>query len=145
MFSTMKIATLLSLAAAANAHFVLQIPTSLGFDDAVEATGPCDGFDPTSRSTGVTEWPINGGAIGVLTTHTHVTWKFNAALLSDTSKWVPLTKDIDQTGVGSYCVPQVAGNPAWVGQDAVLQVIQIGVDGTLYQVCAFDIFLKKTS
>lgn len=48
---------------------------------------------------------------------------------------MPISQDVDQTGVGNFCFGNVPGNSAWVGQDAVLQVVQIGADGTLYQVC----------
>lgn len=116
---------------------MLQIPTSLGFDDTVEDQGPCGSFDPTDRSTGVTDWPVNGDVVAVLTTHTHVTWEVNAALLSDVTTWVPLIPDIDRSGVGTFCLPSVPGNQAWVGKDAVLQVIQTGPDGVLYQVSAY--------
>lgn len=133
-FQTSPLVAVLALAAGGCAHFVLQIPTSLGFDDALEATGPCGSFKPTDRSTGVTTWPVGGGSVGVLTTHTQVTWNFKAALLSDPANFVSLVHDVSQKGVGSVCFPSIPGNPNWVGQDAVLQVIQNGVDGTLYQV-----------
>ncbi|KAH8650809.1 hypothetical protein BGZ60DRAFT_350022, partial [Tricladium varicosporioides] len=127
---------LLAFAASSSAHFVLQIPTSLGFDDALETTGPCGSFTPTDRSTGVTSWPVEGSSIGVLTTHTQVTWNFKAALLSDPTNFVSLVHDVSQKGVGSVCFPSIPGNPSWVGQDAILQVIQNGVDGTLFQCAA---------
>ena len=117
-----------------NAHFVLFNPVSLGYDDEHEDQGPCGTFDPTDRSTGVTDWPIGGNFINVLSTHTSVTWEFNAALISDVTNFVPLTPTLKQTGVGFFCEPQIPGNPDWVGQDAVLQVVQRGPDGVLYQV-----------
>ena len=131
-----RLAVLLGLGAVTNAHFVLQIPTSIGYDDTLESTGPCGSFDPSDRSKGVTDWPIGGYPVSVLTTHTTVTWDFKASLLSDVGTWVPLTPVLDQTGVGFFCEPSIPGNPAWVGQQAVLQVTQHGPDGVLYQVRA---------
>ncbi|KAH8879300.1 hypothetical protein GQ53DRAFT_756110 [Thozetella sp. PMI_491] len=67
----MKLSLLLSALSPAWAHFVLQIPTSLGFDDDAEADSPCGGFNATDR-TNVTNFPIKGGAVGVLTTNLNV-------------------------------------------------------------------------
>ncbi|KAF2243176.1 hypothetical protein BU26DRAFT_570570 [Trematosphaeria pertusa] len=103
---------LISFATIAHAHFVLQVPTSLGFDDAKETESPCGSFSATDRSTGVTNYPIAGAPVQMLTTHT------------------------SQTGVGTFCLPQVPVNAAWAGQDAILQVIQHGPDGTLFQCAA---------
>jgi hypothetical protein len=124
---------LLALSAVTKSHFVLQVPTSLGFDDDAEGTGPCGGFDATTR-TNVTNWPIKGGSIGVLTTHTEVTWEFKAALVSNLNNWVSLTPVLHQTGVGLFCEPTIPGKASWVGKKAVLQVIQHGDDGDLFQV-----------
>ncbi|KAH8655023.1 hypothetical protein BGZ60DRAFT_339493, partial [Tricladium varicosporioides] len=126
----------LALAASTSAHFVLQIPTSLGFDDTIESTGPCGGFTATDRSTGVTSWPVGGSSISVLTTHTTATFSIKAALLSNPTNFVPLVNDISQKGVGTVCFPSIPGNSAWAGQDAVLQIIQNGADGILYQCAA---------
>lgn len=125
---------LLGLALTANAHFVLQIPTSLGYNDELETTGPCDTFDPTDQSQGVTEWSVQGDSIGLLSTHPSVTWEINVALLSDTSNWRPLVQSFGQKGVGEVCFTNVPGFEAWVGKDAVLQLIQHAPDGKLYQV-----------
>ncbi|ORX98869.1 hypothetical protein BCR34DRAFT_495755 [Clohesyomyces aquaticus] len=129
-------ATLAALTAIARAHFVLQVPTSLGFDDAKETEGPCGSFSATDRSTGVTDYPISGAPLQMLTTHTSVTWDFKAALLSSPNDFSALLPVVQQTGVGTFCLPQVPGNAAWVGQDAILQVVQHGPDGILYQCAA---------
>ena len=131
LFSTAVL--LAGLSAYARAHFVLEIPTSLGFDDEAETEAPCGGFNPRLR-TNVTDWPIKGSAIGVLTTHDEATWEYKAALLSNLNHWVPLTRVLSQTGVGEFCEPIIPGKKSWVGQRAVLQVIQHGDDGDLYQV-----------
>ncbi|KAF2471659.1 uncharacterized protein BDR25DRAFT_222362 [Lindgomyces ingoldianus] len=130
---------LFSLFGLGHSHFVLQKPTSLGFDDDAESTGPCGGFTATDRSKGVTDWPIAGSSIEILTTHTTATWNFKAALVSNTSNWVPLTPPLIQTaGVGTLCEPQIPGLKGWVGKPAVLQVSQSGHDGNLYQCAAIQ-------
>lgn len=122
------------MVAAIQGHFVLELPTSLGYNGALEATAPCDTFDPTVRTT-VTNWPTGGSAIAFITTHPSVTWIYKVALISNLSTWVPLTRTLNQTsGTGFFCEPQVPRFFAWIGLPAVLQVTQNAPDGTLYQV-----------
>jgi hypothetical protein len=130
----MKPFTPIVFAAATRAHFVLQLPTSIGFDDSREDQGPCGSFDPTDRSKGITDWSVAGDNIAVLSTHTSVTWELNVALASSPGTWVPLVQPFAQRGVGSICFKAIPGFSAWTGQPAVLQVIQHGPDGILYQV-----------
>jgi len=129
-----RLAALLALPSLVASHFVLINPVSLGYDDTRELLGPCGGFTPTDRSTGVTDWPLSGSWINVLTTHEDVIWTYSMALLSDPTTWIPVTPKLHQLGVGQFCEPSMPPNPAWVGQDAILQVIQDAVDGLLYQV-----------
>jgi hypothetical protein len=77
-----KVLLLACIASHATAHFVLQLPASLGFNDTLETMSPCDSFDPTNRDT-VTFWPTGGYPVLVLTTHEDVTWDYNFALVSD--------------------------------------------------------------
>ncbi|KAH8650811.1 hypothetical protein BGZ60DRAFT_349435, partial [Tricladium varicosporioides] len=131
-----RLLLLLGLTSLSTAHFVLQYPISLGYDDAIENVFPCDGFNPANRSTGVTDWPIGGSAVLVLTTHPDVTWDINAALLSDLTTWRPIVPVLAQQGFGLFCEPQIPGPPEWVGQEAVLQLVQHAPNGLLYQCAA---------
>jgi Copper acquisition factor BIM1-like len=129
------LSVLASIVAITNAHFVLEIPTSLGYNDADEATAPCDTFDPTNRSGTITNWPIGGYAISVITTHPSVTWDIQAALTNDTTTWRRLVPVLNQTsGVGFFCEPQIPGLASWIGLPAVLQIRQHAPDGINYQV-----------
>ncbi len=95
--------------------------------------GPCGGFNATDR-TNVTEVSVAGAPVALITTHDESTFVFNAAKLSDLSHWVPLTMELHQTGEGDFCEPLVPGLKGWVGQDAVLQIVQNSTMGVLYQV-----------
>ncbi|KAK1749466.1 hypothetical protein QBC47DRAFT_274093, partial [Echria macrotheca] len=123
---------------AASAHFVLNYPTSIGFDDEKMAEGPCGSFDATDRSKGVTKWSVGGSNIAVLSTHGRVTWEFNVALASDPTKFLPLVQEFGQSGAGYICFKGVPGFASWVGQPVVLQVVQHGHDGLLYQCAAIE-------
>ncbi|EPS37515.1 hypothetical protein H072_8797 [Dactylellina haptotyla CBS 200.50] len=124
-----------ALLPAATAHFVLQVPVSLGFEDEKEDQSPCGGFDIKGRTT-VTDWPIGGYPIGVVSTHPDAVWQIRAALLENTSEFVDLVPDIKQQGMGNFCLSSIPGYAAWVGKDAVLQVIQTAADGQLFQCAA---------
>jgi hypothetical protein len=122
------------LATPITAHFILQIPTSIGYDDTNEGIAPCGNFNASDRSKGVKTWPVGGSAIKVLTTHTSVTWEYKMALLSNTASWTSVTPLLYQSGVPYFCEPQIPAPAAWAGLDAVLQVIQHTSHGDLYQV-----------
>ncbi|KAK6520194.1 hypothetical protein TWF506_000477 [Arthrobotrys conoides] len=127
---------LVGLASLTSAHFFLETPIAIGFDDLTLTEAPCGGFDPIDRNAGVTEWPVLGYPIALITTHLNVNWTFRAALLSDVNNWVDIFPRIHQTGVAEFCLPEVPGIEAWIGQDAVVQVIQEAPDGTLHQCAA---------
>ena len=125
---------LVGLASLTGAHFFLETPIAIGFDDLTLTEAPCGGFDPTDRSAGVTEWSVLGYPIALITTHLNVNWTFRAALLSDVTNWVDVFPRIHQTGIAEFCLPEVPGIEAWIGQDAVVQIIQEAPDGLLHQV-----------
>ncbi|TGJ62262.1 hypothetical protein EYR41_002241 [Orbilia oligospora] len=127
---------LVGLASLTSAHFFLDTPIAIGFDDLTLTEAPCGGFDPTDRSAGVTEWPVLGYPIALITTHLNVNWTFRAALLSDVTNWVDIFPRIHQTGIAEFCLPEVPGIEAWIGQDAVVQIIQEAPDGLLHQCAA---------
>lgn len=143
LLQTSQLSAIIGMAAVANAHFVLQYPNSLGFDDDAETTVPCDGFDATNR-TGASSFPLSGEAIQILTTHPDVVFDFNVALVSDLNTWVSLG-NIHQLGVGTFCFGSILGYAPWIGQPAVLQLIQHAPDGLLYQVRSridFPLYLR---
>ena len=137
--------TILCFSSLTLAHFVLQFPPSLGFDDVKEGQGPCGSFSiPSGDDTSVksTDWPIYGAAVDVLSTHPNALWTYRAALLNATDTWVTLQSNVTQQGVGDFCLPAVPGKKEWTGLSAVVQVTQNAVDGTLYQVFLL-IFLAR--
>ncbi|KAK4987446.1 hypothetical protein LTR66_007591 [Elasticomyces elasticus] len=129
-----------NLVVVTSAHFVLQLPKSLGYNDVLEAQPLCGSFDVASRNT-VTDWPIGGSAVSVLSTHPKATWQIRAALANDTGTWTDLIPSIAGAGLGDFCLPAVPGHAEWVGLDAVLQVTQSAADGTLYQCAAIKFVL----
>ena len=132
---------LLAFATLAVGHFILEVPTSIGYEDIKDGSPPCGGFDITSRA-GVTEWPLAGAPLKIISTHPGAQYTIQATLLTDAAtasggnfnftRMLPL---LTQSGRGGLCLPAVPGIAAWQGKDAVVQVIQEATDGQLYQVC----------
>jgi hypothetical protein len=129
-----KLLSLLSLVSSGTAHFFLQLPDSIGFSDNEMDQGPCGGFDPKTRDGPVTDWPINGHPVSLISTHQDVVWHVDAALLSDTSNFVPIVKPFRQTGVGEICFESIPGKESWIGKDVVISIYQVTNHGDLFQV-----------
>ena len=134
MRSFLQTATLLTaLAGSAFAHFTLEIPESIGFSDEKEGEAPCGSFDITDRKK-VSDFPVEGAHIFVKTGHPTTTWFIRGALLNDTETFVNLGNQVLQKGAGNLCVEDVKAPKEWAGKDGVIQVIQPGHHGNLYQV-----------
>lgn len=127
---------LLSLAvgvAQVNGHFNLNYPTTLGFDDDKESTGPCGGFEPSLDKT--TDFHIGGDVIAVKTTHPKSNWYFRATTNATAGGgWVNILPEIEQTGLGSYCEQNLKLPDSFAGKKGFVQAVQHAADGDLYQV-----------
>lgn len=130
-----SLASLVSIwTACASAHFILQYPGSLGFDDDIEATAPCGGFTPTFNSSDDSV-PIGGFPVSVLSTHPAADWLFRATLDQQAPfNWTNLLPVVSETGLGQFCLPNLQAPDDFAGKTGLIQVIQDGPDGTLYQV-----------
>jgi hypothetical protein len=129
---------LVGLAAAARvqAHFTLQYPPTVGFSDDIEDQEPCGGFTPDFSNA--TDFHVGGDAIAVKSTHPHSNWKIRATTDKTASgNWTDLVPTIKQSGLGDFCQPSVPAAESLVGQQGVIQIVQSGDDGSLYQVRTF--------
>ncbi|KAI9655256.1 MAG: hypothetical protein M1829_000669 [Trizodia sp. TS-e1964] len=142
-FPWRSVALLLAAACQSTAHFVLQYPTSLGFDDTLEGTGPCGGLPITSDNAA--DFHVGGEPVAMITTHPAATWLFRATLdLTGSGNFSNLVPAISQTGVGSFCESSIPAPAAWLGQKGIVQVVQNAIDGLLYQ-CAVVNFVAGTA
>lgn len=124
----------LSLASLTSAHFILQYPHSLGFNDAAEATAPCGGFD-VSFNASDDSVPVDGFPVSMLSTHPASDWLFRATLdQKEPFNWTNLLPVVSETGLGQFCLPNLKAPADFTGKTGLLQVIQHGPDGVLYQV-----------
>jgi hypothetical protein len=121
----------------ATAHFLLQYPPTIGFDDSREATPPCGSFTVDFSQDNVTDFYVDGSAIAVTSIHPEATWLFRATLdlNATTGNWSGLLPTVQQTGLGNYCEPSLsAPSSSWAGRKGVIGVVQDAPDGILYQV-----------
>lgn len=125
---------LLLLAGVAQSHFVLNYPISLGFDDDTELSAPCGGFDVVFADND-TSVQVGGFAVGVRSTHLAAGFLFRATI-SQTApyNWINLLTVVSETGLGEICLPALNAPSEFAGQKGLVQVIQDGPDGMLYQV-----------
>jgi hypothetical protein len=117
------------------AHFLLNYPPTIGFDDALEATPPCGSFTLDFSTDNVTNFSVGGDSLAMTSIHPKATWLFRATLNQNASgNWTDLLPAIVQTGLGDYCERDVMVPSSFAGSKGVIQVVQDAPDGILYQV-----------
>jgi hypothetical protein len=117
------------------AHFYLNYPTTIGFDDSLEGLPPCGSFSVDFSTDNITNFHVGGDSLAMTSIHPQATWLFRATLDKTASgNWTDLLPAIVQTGLGDYCEPDVLVPASWAGSNGVIQVVQDAPDGILYQV-----------
>ncbi|KAI0132409.1 hypothetical protein BJ170DRAFT_247525 [Xylariales sp. AK1849] len=134
MQSTFSRLISLFLLAIATASFTLNNPMPIIITPS-NTTLPCGGFNIANGTT-VTQWPVNGHDVSVSVKDFSSFFDFKAALLSDLTNWVSLRSTITISLSGTYCWSRIRGYSEWMGQDAVLQVIQYVGNGVYNYQCA---------
>ena len=125
--------TLSALLVVSSGHFVLNYPPSLGFDDSVEATGPCGGF-PIVFNASDTSVPVDGFTAAMFTTHPQTQWLLRATLSkAEPFNWTNLLPVVDEIGPGNFCLPSLKAPAEFAGKAGLIQVTQAAADGALYQ------------
>ena len=117
------------------AHFLLNYPPTIGFDDSLEATPPCGSFTVDFAKDNVTNFSVGGDSLAMTSIHPKATWLFRATLdLTASGNWTDLLPAVVQVGLGDYCEPDVTVPASFAGSKGVIQVVQDAPDGILYQV-----------
>lgn len=130
-----KSLTLLALLPSTLAHFVLNYPPPLGpLDEDNEGTAPCGGLDINNPGN-VTDVTVGGFSIASRSTHPQANWLFRVTTSTqEPYNWTNVLPVVSQSGLGDFCLPSLSVPDSFVGQQAILQVTQGAVDGSLYQV-----------
>ncbi|KAE8449633.1 hypothetical protein EG329_007963 [Mollisiaceae sp. DMI_Dod_QoI] len=118
--------------ASANAHFVLNYPDSLGFNQNTEDSSPCGGATLSFSNT--TAFHVSGDAIALTTLHPQSDFLYRATTdQTAAGNWTVLSL-IAEYGLGAFCEPGLSVPVSWVGQTGLLQIVQNAEDGIHYQV-----------
>jgi len=124
-----------SLIGQSTAHFLLNYPPTIGFDDALEATPPCGSFHVNFTTDNVTDFHVGGDSLAMTSIHPQATWLFRATLDQTAGgNFTTLLPADRQTGLGDYCERDVMVPASFAGSKGVIQVVQDAPDGILYQV-----------
>jgi hypothetical protein len=129
----------LALAPVALAHFNLEYPSTRGFDEDKESTGPCGGFDTVSSQRA--DFPISGAPIQLKLGHQQTNLAVYLAVGDNPSNGfsVVLHPQIQVSGFGEFCLGDVSipsNLNVTDGTKATIQVItNAHGEGGLYQVC----------
>lgn len=116
------------------AHFILQSPASLGFDDDNESESPCGGF-AVSFNGSLDPASVGGFPVSMLSTHPAADFLFRATLDQQAPfNFTNLLPVVSETGLGQFCLPNLQAPEEFAGKTGLVQVIQKGPDGILYQV-----------
>ena len=124
---------LLALLPSTFAHFILNSPPSLGFDDDKEGTAPCGGFDINFNNVS----DVTAGAFSITsqTSHPQASWLFRVTTSTqEPFNWTNILPIVSQSGLGDFCISNLTVPDSFVGQQAIIQITQSAVDGDLYQV-----------
>ncbi|KAF9875271.1 hypothetical protein CkaCkLH20_07091 [Colletotrichum karsti] len=133
------VAAALLLVSAAQAHFKLNAPPTIGFSDDDEGKAPCGSFTPDFTKNNVTDFHVDGEAVALLLAHPTANWLFRGTLDKTAGgNWKQLFPIVQQTGLGDFCEPSVTAPASWVGKMGVLSVVADGPDGLLYQCSAVN-------
>jgi len=127
---------LAALATQSSAHFLLNYPPTIGFDDSLEGTAPCGSFTIDFSKDNVTNFYVGGSEVAVTSIHPQANWLFRATLgtSQNTTDWTQLMPIVQQTGLGDYCEPSVPAPASWAGKQGIISIVQDAPDGILYQV-----------
>lgn len=123
---------------AANAHFNLIAPPTIGFDDDKESNGPCGGFTPDfTNKSALVDFHVGGEPVALKLGHSQANWLFRGTLDETASgNWTQLFPIVQQSGLGLFCETAIPAPESWVGKQGVVGVVANAVDGLLYQVGA---------
>jgi hypothetical protein len=125
----------LLLTQAAWAHFNLNYPETIGFNDEAQHDGPCGGFTPDFAKNTFTDFHTGGDAVATVTTHVEGTWLYRITLDETASgNWTQAFPIVRQNGLGAFCEPIITIPTEFVGQKGILGAVTNTSDGLLFQV-----------
>jgi len=119
------------------AQFMLNYPPAIGTDASTEMQAPCGGFDSGMNNLTTPSINLTVGAFPIQLASMSNTsqWSFRATIDETIPyEWTSLMNVVNETGQGSFCVPEARVPADWAGKAGLVQVVQRTMNQTLYQV-----------
>ena len=130
--------TTFTFASLGSAHFLLNYPQTLGFDDDSEGESPCGGAD-IKFSDNDTVVPVGGFPVALRSTHPEAAWLYRATTDQQAPfNWTNILPVVNQNGLGDFCLPMLKLPNSFTNHSGFIQVMQDAADGLLYQVMLFS-------
>ena len=134
---TLSFFTLLVLACTTSAHFLLNYPPTLGFDEKTEGESPCGEADIKFADNDTTI-PIGGFPVALQSTHPQAQWLYRATTDQEAPfNWTNIVPVVNQDGLGDFCLSALTLPDTFANNSGLIQVIQNAADGMLFQVSPF--------
>jgi hypothetical protein len=127
--------TTLALTGLSSAHFILHYPpTGVDFDEETEGTSPCGGID-VQVSDDATQLQVGRFAVSIESTHPAGHWSFRGSIDTEPPfNFTDLTAMVSTTGAGEFCLDFLSAPAEFAGNPGVIQIEDVAIDGSLYQV-----------
>jgi len=126
----------------ANAHFELNVPTSLEGDsmnEDLEGNAPCGGGVPDLSKNTATDFHVDGDSVGWLLAHPQANFLIRGTLDEKAAgNWSQLFPIVQQSGRGNFCEPSVIVPKEWAGKKGFIAIGCAAPDGILYQCAAVN-------
>ena len=135
---SLSLFTLLAIAYTTSAHFLLNYPPTLGFDDDTEGDSPCGAADIKFADNDTTI-PVGGFPVALQSTHPQAQWLYRATTDQEAPfNWTNIVPVVNQNGLGDFCLSALTLPDAFANNSGLIQVIQNAADGMLFQVSPFS-------
>ncbi|KAL2075688.1 hypothetical protein VTL71DRAFT_631 [Oculimacula yallundae] len=128
-----------------SAHFTLQYPATVGFNDDLESTAPCGSFSVDFSTNTITNFHVGGDVLAMRSSHPDTKWLFRATIGTPvTGNFTTVSQVIQQSNIGTFCRSDITVPESFVGQNGTIGIAANGPDGILYQ-CAAVSFVAGAS
>ena len=137
---SLSLLTFFALIYLTSAHFLLNYPPTLGFDDDTEGESPCGAADITFSDNDTTI-PIGGFPVALQSEHPEAAWLYSATTDQQAPfNWTNILPVVNQAGLGDFCLSALTLPDTFANKTGLIQVIQDAADGKLFQVHSFAFF-----
>jgi hypothetical protein len=132
------------------AHFTLDYPVTRGFDETMEPTAPCGGYNTVASTR--SQVPLSNAFVQITAEHTSYTYQVSVIVNNNPATADFSTNQLVQVANGTRNYPQAACLPLDLskntaikaGTNATIQIVFNGGDGSLYQVIIDCVIVSRT-